>query len=56
MGFRFIGRFERCAYKFGRWYDMAWMQKPIGEHLHQPAMKPFARFRDEICASAGIEI
>ena len=57
MGFRFVGRFERCAYKFGRWYDMAWMQKPIGEHLqNQPAMKPFARFRDEICASAGIEI
>ena len=57
MGFRFVGKFERCAYKFGRWYDMAWMQKPIGEHLqNQPAMKPFARFRDEICASAGIEI
>ena len=57
MGFRFVGRFQRCAYKFGRWYDMAWMQKPIGEHLqNQPAMRPFARFRDEICASAGIEI
>lgn len=57
MGFRFVGKFERCAYKFGRWYDMAWMQKPIGEHLqNQPAMRPFARFRDEICASAGIEI
>lgn len=57
MGFRFVGRFERCAYKFGRWYDMAWMQKPIGEHLqNQPAMRPFACFRDEICASAGIEI
>jgi phosphinothricin N-acetyltransferase len=57
MGFRFVGRFERCAYKFGRWYDMAWMQKPIGKHLqNQPAMKPFARFRDEICAGAGIEI
>ena len=57
MGFRFVGRFQRCAYKFSRWYDMAWMQKPIGEHLqNQPAMRPFARFRDEICASAGIEI
>ena len=57
MGFHFVGRFQRCAYKFGRWYDMAWMQKPIGEHLqNQPAMRPFARFRDEICTSAGIEI
>ncbi|WP_295153062.1 GNAT family N-acetyltransferase [uncultured Campylobacter sp.] len=57
MGFCFVGKFERCAYKFGRWYDMAWMQKPIGAHLqNQPAMRPFARFRDEICASTGIEI
>lgn len=57
MGFRFVGRFQRCAYKFGHWYDMAWMQKPIGEHpQNQPAMRPFARLRDEICASAGIEI
>lgn len=57
MGFRFVGKFQRCAYKFGCWYDMAWMQKPIGEHLqNQPTMRPFARFRDEICASADIEI
>ena len=57
MVFRFVGRFQRCAYKFGRWYDMAWMQKPIGEHLqNQPVMRPFARFRDEICASTDIEI
>ena len=57
LGYRLVGEFHACGYKFGRWYDMAWMQKPIGEHLqNQPAMKPFARFRDEICASAGIEI
>ena len=57
MGFRFVDRFQCCAYKFGRRYDMAWMQKPIGEHLqNQPVMRPFARFRDEICASTDIEI
>ena len=22
----------KCAYKFGRWYDMVWMEKFIGEH------------------------
>lgn len=32
MNYRFVGRFEKCAYKFGRWYDMIWMEKHIGEH------------------------
>ena len=33
MGFHFVGRFKKCGYKFGRWYDMIWMEKIIGEHL-----------------------
>ena len=24
---------KRCGRKFGRWYDMIWMEKLIGEHL-----------------------
>lgn len=32
MGYSFVGRFHKCAYKFGRWYDMIWMEKLIGEH------------------------
>lgn len=31
-GFATIGHFHRCGYKFGRWYDMVWMEKLIGEH------------------------
>jgi hypothetical protein len=27
-----IGEFHRCGYKFGRWYNMIWMEKIIGEH------------------------
>ncbi len=26
------GRFHNCGDKFGRWYDMIWMEKIIGEH------------------------
>lgn len=26
------GEFHRCGYKFGRWYNMVWMEKCIGEH------------------------
>ena len=32
LGFTLVGRFRRCAYKFGRWYNMVWMEKIIGEH------------------------
>lgn len=33
LGYRLVGRFSQCGYKFGRWYDMIWMEKIIGEHL-----------------------
>ncbi len=32
MGYRMIGTFYQCGYKFNRWYDMVWMEKMIGEH------------------------
>lgn len=37
FGYRLIGVFEKCGYKFGRWYDMVWMEKHIGEHKDNPA-------------------
>ncbi len=36
MGYTKVAHFHRCGYKFGRWYDMIWMEKQIGEHrAHQ---------------------
>ena len=32
MGYRLVGRFRKCGYKFGRWYDMVWMEKLIAAH------------------------
>lgn len=32
MGYRLIGRFLQCGWKFGRWYDMVWMEKFLGPH------------------------
>ena len=32
MGFIKVGTFRRCGWKFGRWYNMIWMEKLIGEH------------------------
>lgn len=31
LGFSKIGTFHQCAYKFGRWYNMIWMEKIIGK-------------------------
>ena len=32
LGFVKVGTFHKCGYKFGRWYNMIWMEKIIGEH------------------------
>ena len=32
LGYVKVGEFHKCAYKFGRWYNMIWMEKMIGEH------------------------
>ena len=37
LGYAEVGRFHRCGYKFGRWYDMIWMEKVIGAHNPDPA-------------------
>ncbi|MBQ7595612.1 MAG: GNAT family N-acetyltransferase [Clostridia bacterium] len=32
LGFKKVGVFHKCGYKFNRWYNMIWMEKIIGEH------------------------
>lgn len=32
LGFSKVGEFHKCGYKFGRWYNMIWMEKIIGDH------------------------
>lgn len=44
LGYRLIGEFRKCGYKFGRWYHMAWMEKMIGEHPEKP--KQVKRFSE----------
>lgn len=56
MGYRFVGEFYKCGYKFGRWYNMVWMEKHIGEHLDdQPAIKKFDDVRIAVVEKYGIE-
>ncbi len=44
MGFHTVGEFPRCGFKFGRWYDMVWMEKRLAEPADPPA--PFIPFRN----------
>ena len=32
LGYKTVAHFHLCGKKFGRWYDMIWMEKMIGEH------------------------
>lgn len=49
MGYRLVGKFHACGYKFGRWYDMIWMEKHLGEHTaHPAAVKSFPDIRGQL--------
>lgn len=46
LGYSMVGEFHKCAYKFGRWYNMVWMEKMIGEHqVKQPDFIPFSQIQ-----------
>lgn len=36
LGYSLIGEFHKCGYKFGKWYNMVWMEKTIGTHESKP--------------------
>lgn len=48
LGYRMIGEFYQCGYKFERWYNMVWMEKHIGAHAEKPAdVVPFPEIRQK---------
>ena len=49
LGYRPVGEFRQCGYKFGRWYNMAWLERHIGDHLgEQPVPKAFGDIRERM--------
>ena len=36
MGFTPVGTFRNAGCKFGRWYNLTWLEKQIGEYEHNP--------------------
>ncbi len=58
LGYKMVGEFHQCAYKFDRWYNMVWMEKSLSERPQHP--EPiiwFSRLRkkDAKTDSAGLE-
>ncbi|MEE0546865.1 MAG: N-acetyltransferase family protein [Peptococcaceae bacterium] len=52
LGYRFVGEFQRCGYKFDHWYHMIWMEKLIADHPAQPLpMRPFSELTDDEVAA-----
>lgn len=37
LGFRLVGVFSQCSFKFGRYFDMVYMEKHIGVHDAPPS-------------------
>lgn len=49
MGYRFVGEFYKCGYKFNRWYNMVYMEKCISDHSEKPdAIKKFPDVSEKI--------
>ena len=47
LGYRTVGEFYQCGYKFHRWYNMIWMEKHIGEHVeNQPEVRWFGEMEN----------
>lgn len=47
FGYKTVAHFTKCGYKFGKWKDMIWMEKIIGEYAdNPPEVIPFKNILD----------
>lgn len=46
MGFKPVGIFRNCGYKFGRWYHLMWVEKTLNSRERK--MQP-VRFENKEC-------
>lgn len=55
LGYRLVGEFHKCGYKFGRWYNMVWMEKCICEHPDTPLpVNTFDTIREAFASQYGL--
>lgn len=49
LGYQKVAEFHQCAYKFGTWYNMVWMEKFLSGHPEKPdAFRTFEEVRGEL--------
>ncbi len=36
LGYETVAHFHKSGFKHGKWYDMIWMEKFVGEHIEEP--------------------
>ncbi len=49
LGYKMVGEFHKCGFKFHRWYSLVWMEKHIGEHTENPKpVRCFKEIREEL--------
>ena len=52
MGFRLAGESHDSGYKFGRWYNVVWMEKMIGDHPENPKpVRAFPEIREKFAGN-----
>ena len=55
IGYKPVARYHGCGNKFGRWYNLLWMEKIINEHSVPPKeVVPFSKL-DESAVKAILE-
>ena len=49
LGYRMVGEFYHCGYKFNRWYNMVWMEKLLDPEIKHPkSIKWMEENREEL--------
>lgn len=57
MDYKIVAKFNKCGYKFGRWYSLVWMEKIITEHEQTPSpFVPFPQLDKDKLRNIGIEL
>ena len=44
LGYNLVGTFHDSGYKLGKWYDMIWMEKMLGDHTGNPGEVKFGNW------------
>jgi L-amino acid N-acyltransferase YncA len=57
LGFETVGVFHRVGHKHGRWHDVLWLERPIGDHPSEPAPpRPLPEVSDEPALAEAIAV